>query len=67
MDPSTKSIGGGQMLVAAREGDAPGVARLLAAGADPNACSAPWRTPSGAVLQSTALYVATLYGYLEAA
>jgi hypothetical protein len=23
--------------------------------------------PSGAVLQSTALYVATLYGYLEAA
>jgi ankyrin repeat protein len=57
---------GGQLLYAAEEGDAPAVARLLAAGADPNA-SGHWRNPLGEVLQTTALRVAVGHGQLEAA
>ena len=58
--------GGRQLLTAVREGDTAGVARLLAAGANPNA-SVPGRTPSGKVVQSTALWQAAGCGQLEAA
>jgi ankyrin repeat protein len=49
--------GGGQLLNAAMKGDAAAVARLLAAGADPNALVTE-RLPSGEVVQSTALVMA---------
>jgi ankyrin repeat protein len=55
-----------QLLMAAMEGDGVAVARLLAAGADPNA----WvtgRNPSGEVFQTTALCAAAAHGRLEAA
>jgi ankyrin repeat protein len=56
-----------QLLEAARKGDAPAVARLLAVGVDPNA-SVPGREPSaGKVVQTTALAVAAGCGWLEAA
>jgi hypothetical protein len=53
-----------QLLVAASKGDAVAVTRLLAAGADPNA-SVPGRTPSGEVVQATALWEAAARGRLE--
>jgi hypothetical protein len=55
-----------QLVTAAGEGDGAAVARLLAAGADPNAL-VPGRTPSGEVLQDTALCQASAYGRLEVA
>ena len=58
--------GDGQLLEAVGEGDTAGVARLLTAGADPNA-SVPGRTASGEVFQSTALREAAGCGRLEAA
>jgi ankyrin repeat protein len=56
----------GQLLNVAAEGDGAAAARLLAAGADPNA-SVPARTPSGEVVQATALQLAAENGRLEAA
>jgi ankyrin repeat protein len=54
------------LVMAATEGDlGAAVARLLAAGADPNA-SVPGRMPSGEVVQSTALCEAVVHGHLEA-
>jgi ankyrin repeat protein len=58
--------GGEQLLDAVGVGDTAGVARLLAAGADPNA-SVPRRTQSGEVFQSTPLREAAGCGRLEAA
>jgi hypothetical protein len=55
-----------QLVTAAKEGDGAAVARLLSAGADPNA-SVPGRTPSGEVAQTTALCTAAAYGRPEAA
>jgi ankyrin repeat protein len=75
MPPSKKKRGqaargqpasGGQLLNAVREGDTTAVARLLAAGADPNA-SVPKPTPSGSVVHTTALVQAAMHGRLEAA
>jgi ankyrin repeat protein len=57
---------GRQLWDAAEQGDAPAVARLLAAGADPNASVAE-REPSGQVVQVTVLGEAALYGRLEVA
>jgi ankyrin repeat protein len=57
--------GGGQLLDAASKGDAAAVARLLAAGADPNA-SVSVLSPSGEVIQTTALWEAAQHGRLEA-
>jgi ankyrin repeat protein len=56
--------GGGQLLDAVSEGDTAAVARLLAAGADPNALVAE-RMQSGEVFQSTALREAAGCGQLE--
>jgi ankyrin repeat protein len=57
----------GRLLVqAAHEGDAAAVARLLAAGADPNA-SVPGRNASGEAVQATALEAAVGPGRLEVA
>jgi hypothetical protein len=53
-----------KLLYASREGNEQEVARLLAAGADPNA-SVPGRNPSGEVFQYTALYMAAGNGRLE--
>jgi ankyrin repeat protein len=53
-----------QLAQAALQGDAAAVARLLAAGADPNA-SVPGQMPSGEVVQSTALCEAATTGQLE--
>jgi hypothetical protein len=53
-----------QLVTAAKEGDGAAVARLLGAGADPNA----WvtvRNPSGEVVQTTALAAAAAHGQLE--
>jgi ankyrin repeat protein len=55
-----------QLCNAAQQGDGAAVARLLAAGADPNA-SVPCRTPSGEAFNTTALVVAVHHGRLEAA
>jgi ankyrin repeat protein len=56
-----------QLLVAVGKDDWEAVARLLAAGADPNS-SVCMQTPSGKVLvQTTALFVAAAVGRLEAA
>jgi ankyrin repeat protein len=75
MPPSKKKRGkaagqqpsSGQLLATAAEGgDGAAVARLLAAGADPNT-SAPARTPSGQVFQTTALCMTAGHGRLEAA
>jgi ankyrin repeat protein len=55
-----------QLVTAAGEGDVAAVSRLLAAGADPNA-SVAVRTPSGEVVQDTALCVAAQLGRLEVA
>jgi ankyrin repeat protein len=55
-----------QLVTAAAEGDGAAVARLLAAGCDPNA-SMPLPTRSGEVHQSTALRVVVGHGRLEAA
>jgi ankyrin repeat protein len=52
------------LLMAAQEGDAAAVARLLAAGADPNA-SVAGRTPSGEVVQTTPLFVAAADGQVR--
>jgi ankyrin repeat protein len=54
-----------QLYLAAQDGDGPAVARLLAAGADPNA-SVAQRTPSGEVFQPTVLVAAAGNGRLEA-
>jgi ankyrin repeat protein len=59
--------GGGQLLDAAREGNAPAVARLLAAGADPNASVTERLLDGGEVIQFTALGMAAGHGRLEAA
>jgi ankyrin repeat protein len=57
---------GKQLLEAAIQNDGVAVARLLAAGADPNA-SITGRMPSGEVLhETTALIMAVLHGQLEA-
>jgi ankyrin repeat protein len=56
----------GQLLKALNEGDGAAVARLLAAGADPNASMAV-RLLSGEVYQTTALFVAAGHGQVEAA
>jgi ankyrin repeat protein len=62
------AAGGGalwrQLYVAAQAGDGAAVARLLAAGADPNAPVAV-QLPSGEVVQRTALCVAVARGRLE--
>jgi ankyrin repeat protein len=55
-----------QLLLAAGEGSVEAVARLLAAGADPNA-SVPVQLPSGEVVPTTALRAAAGHGRLEAA
>ena len=52
--------------MAATEGDGAGVARLLAAGADPDA-PATAQSPDGAVFQTTPLCEAAANGRLEAA
>jgi ankyrin repeat protein len=54
-----------ELVTAANQGNGAAVARLLAAGADPNA-SVPGRMPSGEVVQSTALCEAAVHGHLEA-
>jgi ankyrin repeat protein len=51
---------------AAWEGEGVAVARLLAAGGDPNAL-VPWRDASGEALHTTALHVAAACGKLDAA
>jgi ankyrin repeat protein len=70
LEPAAAVVGDGgpanQLLEAAGKGDGAAVARLLAAGADPNA-TVPGRTPSGEAFQTTALAVAAGYGRLEAA
>ena len=75
MPPSKKKLGqaargqpagGGQLLNAVNDGDAAGLARLLAAGADPNASIAV-RTQSGGAVQDTTLVAAARHGRLEAA
>ena len=64
-DVSRASQDAGQHLYsAAHQGDAVAVARLLAAGADPNA-SVPGRLPSGELYQTTALSVAAGVGLAE--
>jgi hypothetical protein len=55
-----------QLCNAAQQGDGAAVARLLAAGADPNA-SVPCWTPSGEAFNTTALCMAAHHGRLEAA
>ena len=55
-----------QLLDAACEGDAAAVARLLAAGTDPNTTRSS-RLATGEVIQTTALYGAAGCGRLEAA
>jgi ankyrin repeat protein len=55
-----------KLVTAAAEGDGAAVARLLAAGADPNALVA-GRTPSGKAVHRSALFAAARYGRLEAA
>jgi ankyrin repeat protein len=55
-----------KLVMAAMEGDAAAVSRLLAAGADPNASMAVEK-PSGEVLHTTALCKAAGYGQLEVA
>jgi ankyrin repeat protein len=55
-----------ELTLAAVEGDAAAVARLLAAGGDPNA-SASLRLPSGVVIQTTALCMTAANGRLEVA
>jgi ankyrin repeat protein len=55
-----------QLVTAVKEGDGAAVARLLTAGADPNA-SVPWRTPSGEAVHSSALWEAAGHGRLEVA
>jgi ankyrin repeat protein len=60
---------GAQLLNVVRKGDGAAVARLLAAGADPNALVATRpksRTKSGGVVQSTALCEVAAHGRLEA-
>jgi ankyrin repeat protein len=54
-----------KLVTAAKQGDGAAVARLLAAGADPNALVA-GRTLSGEAAQTTALREAAGYGRLEA-
>jgi ankyrin repeat protein len=53
------------LCIAAQQGDGVAMARLLAAGADPNASVAA-RTPLGEAFNSTALFVAAGHGRLEA-
>jgi ankyrin repeat protein len=55
-----------KLAMAAMDGDGVAVARLLAAGADPNA-SVPARTPSGEVIQTTALCRVAANGRLQEA
>jgi hypothetical protein len=62
-DPSCEDASE-QLCNAAQQGDVAAVARLLAAGADPNA-SVVERTPSGEVFQLTTLFVAAGVGRLE--
>jgi ankyrin repeat protein len=64
MAPSGEAIGH-QLCSAAQTGDGPAVARLLAAGADPNALVT-FRNASGEVAQTTALIAAVVNGRLEA-
>jgi ankyrin repeat protein len=65
--PTPAAVAGDlQLAQAADKGDWAAVARLLAAGADPNA-SVAMRTPSGESYQSTALCAAAVNGRLEAA
>jgi hypothetical protein len=54
-----------QLVMAAGKGDGAAVARLLAAGADPNAL-VPGQMPSGEVFQTTALHAAAVHGRPEA-
>jgi ankyrin repeat protein len=56
----------GQLVTAAAEGDVATVARLLAAGSDPNT-SVHVQLPSGEVVPTTALRAAAQHGRLEAA
>jgi ankyrin repeat protein len=68
-EPAAVSGDGGpadQLLQAVRKGDTAAVARLLAAGADPNAL-VPGRLSSGEVFQTTALCQAAAKDRLEAA
>jgi ankyrin repeat protein len=71
LEPEPAAVGGDwgpadQLVTAAAQGDGAAVSRLLAAGADPNAAVA-GLTPSGEVVQTTALAVAARAGQLEAA
>jgi ankyrin repeat protein len=54
-----------ELAAVVQDGDGVALARLLAAGADPNALVA-GRNPSGELFQATALCAATVRGHLEA-